>query len=390
MSATRGHGADAEHDWAFGAAQHDRPFRSHEHDRALGALQGLAIGDALGMPLQLLSRAEIRARFGPIVVGFAAPAPEHPLAGGMPPGAITDDTEQALLVARLLIEGGGRIEPAALARALVAWEDDMRRRGSTDLLGPSTTRAVQAVLRGEPLETAGRFGTTNGAAMRIAPVGIATPLAAADAGADALLDAVEAASSVTHATSLALAAATAVAAAVSTGVAGADLPAALAAGLHAAERCRDRGHWVAGADVAERIRAALALVEREGPVEGLDPRAREQAALALLDRIALVVGTSLASQESIPAAFAALALHPDDPWRAVTSAASLGGDADTIAAIAGAIAGAVHGTAAWPDGAARTVDAVSAERLGVDSLELPAIADALLALRHRTSERATG
>lgn len=354
-----------------------------ELDRALGALQGLAVGDALGMPFQLLPRAAVRAGWGSIVEGFIEPTAEHPLAGGMPAGAITDDTEQALLVARLLIDGDGRIEPAALARALVAWEDDMRCRGSTDLLGPSTTRAVQAVLRGEPLETAGRYGTTNGAAMRIAPVGIATPLTADGPGADALLDAVEAASSVTHATSLALAAASAVAAAVSAGVAGADLPAVLAAGVDAAERCRDRGHWVAGADVAARIREAMTLVEREGPTDGLDPSVRESAAVALLDRIALVVGTSLASQESIPAAFAVLALHPDDPWRAVTSAASLGGDADTIAAIAGAIAGAVHGTRPWAGGPAATVDAVSAGRLGADSLELPAIAEALLDLRHQ-------
>ncbi|MDO8336645.1 MAG: ADP-ribosylglycohydrolase family protein, partial [Microcella sp.] len=169
---------------------------SSERDRALGALQGLAIGDALGMPFQLLHRDEVRAGWGAIVGGFAAPAADHPLAGGMPPGAITDDTEQALLVARLLIEGEGSIAPATLARELVAWEDDMRGRGSTDLLGPSTTRAVRAVLRGEPIETAGRTGTTNGAAMRIAPVGIATP--GADVG--RLLDAVEAASAVTHAT----------------------------------------------------------------------------------------------------------------------------------------------------------------------------------------------
>nr|WP_223159083.1 ADP-ribosylglycohydrolase family protein [Microcella alkalica] len=339
-------------------------------------MQGLAVGDALGMPFQLLRRDAVRERTGGVVDGFVEAEAEHPLAGGMPAGAITDDTEQALLVARLLIDGEGRIEAAALARALVAWEDDMRRRGSTDLLGPSTTRAVQAVLRGEPLETAGRTGTTNGAAMRIAPVGIATPLSADDAGADALLDAVEAASSVTHATSLALAAASAVAAAVSAGVAGADLPAALAAGVDAAERCRDRGHWVAGADVAARIREAMALVE--------SLRAAEVPLGEAIDRLALVVGTSLASQESIPAAFAVLALV-DDPWLAVRAAASLGGDADTIAAIAGAIAGAVHGTAPWARGPAATVDAVSAARLGADSLGLPAIADALLALRHRAA-----
>lgn len=358
-----------------------------ERDRALGALQGLAIGDALGMPFQLLHRDEVRAGWGAIVGGFAAPAADHPLAGGMPPGAITDDTEQALLVARLLIEGDGRIAPETLARALVAWEDDMRRRGSTDLLGPSTTRAVQAVLRGEPIETTGRTGTTNGAAMRIAPVGIATP----SADLDRLLDAVEAASAVTHGTSLALAAASAVAAAVSAGVDGAGMDAALAAGVAAAERCRGRGHWIAGADVAERIRTALALVDAGGPGSGIvGEREREAAVAALLDRISLVVGTSLAAQESIPAAFAVLALAPDDPWLAVRAGASLGGDADTIASIAGAIAGAVHGTAPWSGGPAATVDAVSAERLGVASLDLPAIAEALLALRHRSPRDGAG
>ena len=109
-----------------------------------------------------------------------------------------------------------------------------------------------------------------------------------------------------------------------------------------------------------------------------------------LDRLALVVGTSLASQESIPAAFAVLALAPDDAWLAVRAGASLGGDADTIGAIAGAIAGAVHGTAPWTGGPANTVDAVGATRLGVDSLGLPAIADALVALRHRSAHEAAG
>ena len=49
----------------------------------------------------------------------------------------------------------------------------MAERGSLDLLGPSTKRAVAAVLAGVPPEEAGAAGATNGAAMRIAPVGIA-------------------------------------------------------------------------------------------------------------------------------------------------------------------------------------------------------------------------
>ena len=40
------------------------------HERALGALCGLALGDALGMPTQSLPRAEIVARYGAVVGGF--------------------------------------------------------------------------------------------------------------------------------------------------------------------------------------------------------------------------------------------------------------------------------------------------------------------------------
>ncbi len=63
-------------------------------DRALGALYGLAIGDALGMPTQSLSRAGIAARYG-VVDRLLPGAPDQPIAPDMPAGTITDDTEQA-------------------------------------------------------------------------------------------------------------------------------------------------------------------------------------------------------------------------------------------------------------------------------------------------------
>jgi ADP-ribosylglycohydrolase len=87
-----------------------------------------------------------------------------------------------------------------------------------------------------------------------------------------------------------------------------------------------------------------------------------------------LVGTSLATQESVPAAFAVLALHPDDPWQACLTAASLGGDSDTIAAMAGAIAGACLGMDGWPADAVRTV-------LEINDLDLDLVAEKLLALR---------
>ncbi len=144
--------------------------------RARGALYGLAVGDALGMPTQMLSRQEIRDRWGELLTGFEPAPPGHPIAAGLPAGAVTDDTEQAVLLARLLVRGQGTIDPNELASALVNWEREMARRGSPDLLGPSTKHAVAAVLAGIPPEEAGATGATNGAAMRIAPLGIAFPV----------------------------------------------------------------------------------------------------------------------------------------------------------------------------------------------------------------------
>jgi ADP-ribosylglycohydrolase len=60
------------------------------------------------------------------------------------------------------------------------------------------------------------------------------------------------------------------------------------------------------------------------------------------------VGTSLATEESVPAAFAIASLFRDRPWDAARHAASLGGDSDTIAAMAGAMVGASCGASAFP------------------------------------------
>ena len=340
--------------------------------RARGALYGLAIGDALGMPTQMLSRAEIVRRWGPLLPGFEPAPPGHPIAAGMPAGAVTDDTEQAVLLGRLLVKGHGTIDPHELAAALTEWERDMAERGSLDLLGPSTKRAVAAVLAGVPPEEAGAAGATNGAAMRIAPVGIAVRVI--DAGArpataslSTLVDRVVMASSVTHDTGIALAGAAAVAAAVSAGVSGATVAEATTLGVQAARLAAGRGHWVAGADVAARIEWATGLVAG---------RAEAEAA----GLIYTLVGTSLATQESVPAAFAVLAAVPADPWRACRLAASLGGDCDTVAAMAGAIAGACHGAGSFPPEAIAVIDA--------QGLGLAALAGELLALRGRSGNGA--
>ncbi|MEO5921353.1 MAG: ADP-ribosylglycohydrolase family protein [Pseudolysinimonas sp.] len=321
-----------------------------ERQRALGALQGLAIGDALGMPTQLMSRGDIAETFG-IIDGFRDGPADHPIAAGMPAGSITDDTEQALLVAHALIERDGHLDAGDLARRLAEWEDGMRARGSLDLLGPSTRAAVAAVLAGTPPEEAGRYGATNGAAMRVTPVGIAVPPAKSMIR---LIDAVHDSARASHDTGVAISAAAAVAAAVSAGISGATWREATDQAVSAAQAAEARGHWVAGASVAARIRLAI---EQEH-----------------VDEIISLIGTSLASQESVPAAFGFLAIAQGDGWTATKLAAAAGGDTDTIAAIAGAIAGACG--SAFPDEAIATV-------IAVNSLDLEPVVDGLLALRAR-------
>ena len=326
--------------------------------RAIGALYGLAIGDALGMPTQSLPRSTIVARYGPRVERFESAVPDHPIAGGLPAGSVTDDTEQALLLGQLLVDTEGVPDPKEFARRLLRWEEDMRRRGSRDLLGPSTSRAIAELLSGSDVREAGRHGTTNGAAMRITPIGISTPVS----NLTALVDRVEAVSRISHNTGVALAGAAAIAAAVSAGIDGAGIAEATEAAIHAAVIASGRGYWVAAADVATRIRWAVSAATAPG-TQG-----------DVADLIYTLIGTSLLTQESVPAAFAVLAVHPDNPWEACRLAASVGGDCDTIAAMAGAVAGACLGKDAFPSSALKTV-------VEVNHLDLEPLADALLNLR---------
>jgi len=330
-------------------------------DRARGALVGLAIGDALGMPTQMLSRARIEELIGELSGFVAAPA-ENEISCRTPAGRVTDDTDQAVILGELLVEGDGRVPADEFARRLLAWQETMVRVGSADLLGPSTRRALEAFQRGVPAEETGRWGDTNGAAMRVTPIGIAVP----STPLDRLVDVVADTNRVTHDTGVANAGAAAVAAAVSAGIDGADPEQAAAAGIEAARLGGRRGNYVAGADVAARIAWARDLVRGAD-----DP----------LELVYTLVGTGVATQEAVPAAFALASLHPTDPWAGCLAAAGLGGDSDTVAAMVGAMLGACAGLAAFPGSAVDTLAAANPD------LRLIELADRLLGLRRRAAQR---
>ncbi|TIO75737.1 MAG: ADP-ribosylglycohydrolase family protein [Mesorhizobium sp.] len=325
-------------------------------DRAMGALIGGALGDALGMPTQLLSPTRIAELYGH-VEDFVAPTADHPVSKGLPAGTITDDTEQTLLLGRILVSSGDRFDHARWVNALLDWERDVKARGSYDLLGPSTKRAIDAINEGVPAEEAGRGGDTNGAAMRIAPVGIMMP----PEPLDALVAKVAETCRATHNTSIAIASAAAVAAAVSSGVAGSDWRAASERAVAAARLGATLGHWVTGGDIAARIAWAQDLVRGK----------LEQDAIKL---IVDLIGTGVASQESVPAAFAVLEVAEGDAWRSAVISANLGGDTDTIGAIAASMAGACADLSRLPQERI-------AELKGIDVAEVRALVNDLVAAR---------
>lgn len=327
--------------------------------RAYGALAGLALGDALGMPTQAMSPQQIQTVYGQ-VTGLVDGDKTQPYAPGMAAGSVTDDTEQALLIASLLLKGHGsglNLDASEFSHALLAWEDSMIERGSLDLLGPSTKAALERVRAGEnPLRVGGE-GTTNGAAMRVTPIGIA----ASTSDRQLFADAVWSSCQVTHATRQGFQSAALVAAAVSLGIdAGAtDVTDLLWKAVAFVRSLPERGAWSPEPDVVAATHRALKLAA--------------QPSLSL-EWLAGQIGTAVASAQAIPMAFALLARDPSP--RALLQAANLGGDTDTIGAIAGAILGASLGVEVFDAYGLAQVEQVS-------QLDLPSVATDLLALRDR-------
>ena len=327
--------------------------------RAYGALAGLALGDALGMPTQAMSPQQIQTVYGH-VTGLVDGDKSQPYAPGMAAGSVTDDTEQALLIASLLLKGHGsglNLDAGEFSHALLAWEDSMIERGSLDLLGPSTKAALERVRAGEnPLRVGGE-GTTNGAAMRVTPIGIA----ASTSDRQLFADAVWSSCQVTHATRQGFQSAALVAAAVSLGIdaGAADVTALLWEAVDFVRSLPERGAWSPEPDVVAATHRALKLAAQPS---------------SSLEWLAEQIGTAVASAQAIPMAFALLARDPSP--RALLQAANLGGDTDTIGAIAGAILGASLGVEVFDAYGLAQVEQVS-------QLELPSVATDLLALRDR-------
>ncbi len=268
-------------------------------DRARGALLGTFVGDALGMPFEGRPPSELPQRV-------------DMQAARLGRGTYTDDTQMMIALAESLLEHGGVVIPA-LGRAFADAHDPRRGYGS------GTTEVLRLVRAGfDPCEAArsafgGKGSLGNGAAMRVAPV--AVRYANDDA---ALAAAARESASVTHAHAIAIDAAVAQAQAIAAALKG-EPP--LAAALDAAST----------PELKHRLARAVQLLDAcPEPAE-----------------LSAALGNRPTANESVPAAIYAAAAH-ESIEGAITFAVRCGGDTDTIAAMAGAIAAARTGASNIP------------------------------------------
>jgi ADP-ribosyl-[dinitrogen reductase] hydrolase len=320
-------------------------------DRVRGCLLGLAVGDALGAPLEGLSGQQIKSHYGRVrnyVDGVQA-WKRKPYRWRLR-GLYSDDTQQALALCDVLIDHR-RVDQNRLADLYIGLATPKGSFvGAHRGIGRSFRQVLAALERGVPPRLAGQTTAGIGAAMRIAPV----PLYFGDE-LESLFDSVMAASLMTHRDIRSLSGALAVSHAIRRLSAGEPRDPSLMLWV-ASDLVRDEKRIASEfADVVINLdNHARSLSRAIAHVESLLDSPRDRALAALVDeanRHGAEPACKGPTQGFPPACIPTclyLLLTTDSFEEAVIDVVNLGGDADTAGAILGAMAGAYYGVDAIP------------------------------------------
>lgn len=301
--------------------------------RVTGSLYGMAAGDALGVPSSFMTQEYIAGTWGWIDT-FYPPEKGHIFHDGLKAGEYTDDTEQAMALMKSFIRNK-KVDPYDVVREILAWADRVKDKYASPL-GPSTERALKAIRDGADIHISGKYGNTNGSAMRISPVGIIHGLRGSSC--EEMVKDVYLTCMPTHNTTVCVASAAAIAWGVALCIRGEqDIDVIVRETMRAAEIGQQYGYPIVSPSISKRIGLAYEIVNRE-----TDPK---QAMKVLYDYFG---GGDLAA-ESIPVAVSLFALGKGDVKAVNEYCVNLGGDCDTNAAMAGAMAGAYSGIDRVPE-----------------------------------------
>lgn len=257
---------------------------------------GVAVGDALGMPAEGISRQNLKNMFGEIRDFLPSPY------GDLREGEWTDDTEQMLVLAESILETI-YFNPDNFAEKLKSWF----LRTSSRRIGPTSTRAIYNLLRGVHWSRAGVFSDTCGAAMRVAPLALVYHFSF-----NLVENYAEISARVTHTGTAAIGGAVAVAIAISCNLLDFSDEEMLEEVVKRVERYDNL--------LAEKINYAYEISDRD------------------LDYAVDKIGNSISALDVVPMAF--YSYFSEESFEgSVIKAANAGGDSDSIAAICGALKG---------------------------------------------------
>jgi ADP-ribosyl-[dinitrogen reductase] hydrolase len=335
-------------------------------DRVRGCLLGLAVGDALGAPLEGLSPQQIKTHYGRVTnyVDGVLAWKRKPHRWRMP-GLYTDDTQQALALCDVLLDyrhvNQDRLADLYLALMTPKGPFSGAHRG----IGRSFRQVLSSLEQGVSADRAGQATAGIGAAMRIAPVAL---YFGNETG--PMFDSVMAASLMTHRDIRSLSGALAVAHGARRLAAGEPREPSLLFRV-AADVMSDETRIAAehGEHVLNFARHAGGLSRAIAHVESLLEHSLEQALSPLVTEANRHGADPICRRATmgfppacIPTCFYLL-MTTNSFEEALTEVVNLGGDTDTAGAILGALAGAFYGVDAIPE---RWLDGLQ-NREGIDA-----------------------
>jgi ADP-ribosylglycohydrolase len=285
-------------------------------DQFLGGLLGLAIGDAMGMPVKGWSAELIRERLGRIE-GYHRLVLED--GAELKAGEFTDETEIVLCIVESMTTNGGELDLDTAGARLLFLARGESRRWLSDHERRALDRAEEtldfqvAINEDDP--------ATGDVATRGVPIGLAH--AVGEFQPDLLRADAEAVTRFTHGSPAAIAGTTAVAYGINLAARGETPP--------------DR--WLAA--TAEFLGAGATAEALRNASERLSAGADAADLIAEL-------GTGDEAATVIASAFVAAVANPDRIEDAIELAVNAGGATDSRGAIAGALLGAAHGSSGIP------------------------------------------
>lgn len=294
-------------------------------NKIAGAIYGMALGDAMGMPPELWSRKKVKEFFGEIKEFLDGPK-ENDVACNYTKGQFTDDTAQALVIIDSLIDTDFVPSQQDIATKLLDWAD-RENAFENNILGPTSKAALNGFREGKDTKSITDAAQSNGSAMRIAPIGC---LFSSEKKKE-LVDYVYEISRTTHSSDIAIAGAAMIAMAVSSAMENDDFDKVMEDVYEIENYSLSLGCDSINPSIGARTKVGVQLAKT---FEGNDE--------VFLENLYNIIGAGVIISESVPAALS-IAYYAKDANKCSILCANLGGDTDTIGAMATAICGAFTG-----------------------------------------------